>query len=153
MAFVNEFIRCTGRRSCYNSLSAVERRNRYAGIGILLSLILYAFFVDPDKVTIFRCFFRELTGWNCFACGLSHSLHASAYLDWTAAVKYHLFGPALYLSSWLLSLYWILEIVLDRKEIVRINPGNTRVGITVVALICLIYWLFHLSPALPGAGI
>ena len=98
-AFVNELAGSAEQNIRNNSLSAVDRRNRCAGIGMLLCLILYAFFVDPDKVTVFRCFFRELTGWNCFACGLSHSLHASACLDWAAAAKYHLFGPALFLRT------------------------------------------------------
>jgi len=144
--FVNEPASFTGQSTPDNSLSAVDRRNRWAGIGMLLSLILYAFCVDPDEVNLFRCFFRELTGWNCFACGLSHSLHASACLDWAAAVKYHLFGPFLFLSAWVVSVYWILEIVLDRKGVVRVNPGILKAGIVVLALVWLIYWLFHLSP-------
>ncbi|MBN2321370.1 MAG: DUF2752 domain-containing protein [Acidobacteria bacterium] len=143
---MNELAGFTGQSTPDNSLSAVDRRNRCAGIGMLLSLILYASCVDPDKVTLFRCFFRELTGWNCFACGLSHSLHLSARLDWAAAVKYHLFGPVLFLSAWMLSVYWILEIALDRKGVVRVNPKIIKIGIIAIALVWLIYWLFHLSP-------
>lgn len=144
---MNVLTRSTGQDIRSNSLSAVERRNRGAGIGLLLSLILYSFCVDPDKVTLFRCFFRELTGWNCFACGLSHSLHASAHLDWVTATQYHLFGPILFLCAWVLSAYWTFEIVMNMKGVVRISPGNIRIGIIVIALIGLVYWLFHLNPA------
>ena len=136
-----------------NSLAGAERRNRYAGIGVLLSLILYAFLVDPHKVTLFRCFFREFTGWNCFACGLSHSLHASACLEWTAAVKYHLFGPVLFLSAWALSVYWILELIIGRKWAVRISPAGIRAWIAVIALIWLGYWSLYLIPSSPGTGV
>jgi len=122
-------------------LSAVEVRNRCFGIAATLSLILYAFCVDPDKVTVFRCFFRELTGWNCFACGLSHSLHASAHLNWVVAIEFHLFGPLLFLSAWTLFVYWIIEIVIDRKSLVRIRPGIIKAGIILIALTWLIYWL------------
>jgi len=61
------------------------------------------------------------------------------------AVKKHIFGPVLFLSSWGLSVYWILEIALERKIIARIRPGNIRAGVFVIALIWLVYWLTHLS--------
>jgi len=144
---VNGLAESMGQRIFDNSLSTVERRNRCAGIGVLLSLILYAFLVDPDKVTLFRCFFREWTGLNCFTCGLSHSLHASACFDWTAAIKHHLFGPFIFISAWALSVYWILEIGLDRKIIVRIKPGYVRFGIAFLVVAWGIYRLFHLAPA------
>lgn len=150
--FVNELTGSTGCSIRNNSLSVAERRNRYAGIGVLASLILYAFFVDPDKVTWLRCSFREWTGWNCFACGLSHSLHASAHLDWPAAVKYHLFGPILFLIAWVVSACWILEIALGRKIPVRIPPGKTRFVFLFTALVWLVYWLSRLFSDLPGTG-
>ncbi|MBN2242994.1 MAG: DUF2752 domain-containing protein [Acidobacteria bacterium] len=138
-------ITATARRRIKNGpLTPVERRNRVAGIGLLFSLILYAFCVDPGKVTVFRCFFKEWTGWNCFTCGLSHSLHASARLDWGAAVQHHLFGPFLFLSAWALSAYWIFEIATDRKGMLRVNPGTVRAGIIAVAFIWLAYWLLRL---------
>lgn len=142
----------TGRTARWNALSGVDRRNRCAGIGLLSSLILYAFFVDPEKVTLYHCFFREWTGMNCFTCGLSHSLHASACLDWTAAVQFHLFGPLLFISAWLVSFYWIAEILLDRKGMIRIKAGKVRFGILLLAVAWVVYWLLHLSPASHGPG-
>jgi hypothetical protein len=129
------------------SLSAVDRWNRFAGIGILLALILYAFRVDGDHVSVSGCLFREWTGWNCLACGLSHSLHAASRLDFAAAVRYHPFGPFIFLAAWISAFYWILEMVLNRKAIVRIAPGVIKGGAAVLALAWLIYWLFHLTPA------
>ena len=142
LSSVNALLRSAGRNP---ALSAVERRNRCAGIGLLLSLILYAFWVDPERVHVFRCLFRELTGWKCFACGLTHSLHASAHLDWAAAFNYHLFGPILFLSAGALLVYWVLELVLDRKGTLRIKPETIRIGVIVMGLAWLIYWLSRLS--------
>ena len=150
---MNEVTQSTGYSIRNSSLTGAERKNRYAGICVLLSLILYAFFIDPDKFTLFRCIFRELTGWNCFACGLTHSLHASAHLEWTTAVKHHLFGPVLYLSAWVLTACWILETALGRKVPVRIHPVKVRFGIIFITLIWLICWWSRLFPDLPGAGI
>jgi hypothetical protein len=129
-----------------NVLSSLDRRNRYAGIFAPLGLILYSFFVDPEKVTFFPCYFREWTGWNCFACGLSHSLHAAATLNWTTAITYHLFGPILFLTAWAILLYWSLELALGRKGILPVRREKIKTGIIVAAVAWLIYWLFHLSP-------
>jgi hypothetical protein len=144
IAFVSELSETEDQSKRNGPLTAVERRNRFAGIGLLFSLILYAFCVDPGKVTVFRCFFREWTGCDCFACGLSHSLHASARLDWPAAVQYHLFGPLLFLSAWALSVYWIFEVAMDRKSPLRVRDGTVRTGIIALAFMWLVYWLHRL---------
>ena len=132
------------RRIGRNPLSPADRRNRYAGIAAALLLILYAFFLDPEKASPFKCDFKEWTGRNCFACGLSHSLHASATLDWVGALHYHIFGPVLFLSAWILSVYWILELAVDRKGPVRGGHVCVKVAMAAVASAWFLYWLYRL---------
>lgn len=128
-------------------LSPAARRNRYAGIAAALLLVLYAFFLDPEKVAPFKCVFREWTGWNCFACGLSHSLHASATLDWVRALRYHIFGPVLFLSAWILSVYWISELVTGRSGPVKVRHGSVKGVMVAAASLWFVYWLFNLGAA------
>jgi hypothetical protein len=141
---VSALLKSEGPGVRYAPLTAVERRNRLAGTGALLSLILYAFWMDPEKTHLFRCGFREWTGWKCLACGLTHSLHASAHLDWAAAVKYHLFGPVLFWGAIMLVLNWCGELALDRKGPLHIRPGTIRKGMAVTGLVWLVYWLSRL---------
>jgi len=144
---LNAFYSLSRRGFWRNPLSRIDRRNRYAGIAAALSLILYAFFLDPEKVTLFKCVFKEWTGRNCFACGLSHSLHASAAFDWMGALQYHVFGPVLFLSALGLSAYWILELVLEVKGFIKPGRRNMRIFLVVVAFLWLFYWIYSLGDA------
>jgi len=150
---MNIFCGSMGQKIGNSPLTAADRRNRCAGICVLLCLILYAFFVDPEKFSPFSCIFRNLTGLNCFACGLTHSFHAAARLEWMEAAGYHLFGPVLFLSAWAVLLYWILELVLGRKSIIQVGREKIKTAIIAAAVAWLIYWLLHLSPGSSGAAV
>lgn len=132
-----------------NPLSRIDRRNRYAGIAAALSLILYAFFLDPEKVAPFKCVFKEWTGRDCFACGLSHSLHAAAAFDWIGALKYHIFGPVLFLAAWVLSAYWMFELAVGGKGFIKLSHRSVRAILFAVACLWFFYWLCRLYS---GAG-
>jgi len=134
----------SAKGSAVRPLSAIERRNRCAGIALLLGLILYAFWFDPDAETPLRCYFKEVTGHNCFACGMSHALHASACLDWAAAFGHHLFGPVLFVSAWALSACWTAEIVRGRRMIARLESTYLKAGVALAAAVWLAWWLARL---------
>lgn len=52
--------------------------------GGIVAGALYLF--DPTTTGWWpRCWFRELTGWQCAGCGLSRALHCAVRGDWTAA--------------------------------------------------------------------
>jgi len=127
------------------SLSPVDRRNRWGGIAAALCMILYAFFLDPEKIALFKCVFKEWTGRDCFACGLSHSLHAAAEFDWMAALQYHIFGPVLFLSAWILSAYWTMELALGVKGFIKISHNSVKAVIAAAACIWLFCWLYNIG--------
>jgi hypothetical protein len=141
---MNAAVQAAERRIRGAPLTAAERSNRLAGIGALLLFLLYAFLVDPERVHLFGCVFKDLTGRNCFACGLTHSLHAAAYLHWGLALKYHLFGPALLFAAIGLLVYWIWEVVSGVKGALRFRAAYCRTGAILIGFFWLIYWLSRL---------
>jgi hypothetical protein len=149
---MNATLQATDWRISGSPLSAAERSNRWVGIGTLLLFLLYAFLVDPEKVHSFRCIFKELTGWNCLACGLTHSLYASTHLHWSLAMRYHFFGPALFFAAVGLLVYWIWEVASGKKGALRINVGCCRRGAILIGFLWLIYWLSRLLSTLPGVS-
>jgi len=98
-------------------MAAADSFNRLVGIGALLLFMTYSFLVNPDKLQILKCFFKGWTGLICPACGLTHSLYACAGLHWGLALRYHLFGPFLFVGAWALLTFWSWELVSGRRII------------------------------------
>lgn len=59
------------------------------GTILLLALLLYAVFVDPDRMALLACPFKALTGLDCASCGLTHSLHAATHLQFGLSLQFH----------------------------------------------------------------
>lgn len=73
----------------------------FVGGSIFLLTVSYAQ-SGQSEIAGFGCLIRRLTGILMPSCGLTRSLLASAHGDWGQAIKYHLFGPLLLLSAWLI---------------------------------------------------
>lgn len=60
-------------------------------------LLLLSFVMPCQGLPFSICFFYNVTGLPCPACGLGRSFANLAHLRWHAAVRYHPFGPAIFL--------------------------------------------------------
>lgn len=67
-------------------------------VGLLLTALILAtlYWHDPATTTWWpRCWFHELTGWQCIACGASRALHGAVHGDWATAWR---LNPLLWLA-------------------------------------------------------
>ena len=61
---------------------------------IILGGLVFLFFVDPEKNSLFPCFFRFATGLDCPGCGTTRALYSLLHLRFWQAFRYN---PLIYL--------------------------------------------------------
>ena len=72
----------------------MTRRSRLRLIWIVVAIAVAALYLlfDPSQYAVFpKCYFYQLTGWQCPGCGLQRMLHALLHGDILAAWHYNAF--------------------------------------------------------------
>jgi Protein of unknown function (DUF2752) len=93
-------------------LSKRQRLKRWTILGLCSAPLLGSFFYRyGHRLPFLGCPLRSLTGIPCPTCGMTRSFVAIAQGNFDAAIKYHLFGPAIFLLflAMALSLLWELK--------------------------------------------
>jgi hypothetical protein len=131
-------------------LSKNQRFKRWAALGLCSAPIVGSFFYRYGyRLSFFGCPLRLLTGIPCPTCGMTHSFVAIAQGNLDAAIKYHLFGPALFLLflATLALLLWDLKTTKNKslpyrkfftKSKVYISIGLCYLGYYTVRIIHLV---------------
>jgi Protein of unknown function (DUF2752) len=107
-------LRQSFHRKSLNSffLSKRQRLNRWTIAGLCSAPLFGAFFYRYGyRLSFLKCPLRSLTGVPCPTCGMTRSFVATAQGHLYAAIKYHLFGPAIFLLflAVVVSLLWELK--------------------------------------------
>lgn len=110
-------------------LSTRERAARGVLVGVLLAGFLYVYLLNPDSGDGYICPFYNLTGLECFSCGLSRSFHAVVHGQFLAAFHFHALGPLLVGIALTASVVWLSE-VMTGTPLVRF--GKSTLGRTIV---------------------
>ena len=86
-------------------------------IVVVASIVLQP---SPTSVSLFGytipdvCYFKGLTSWNCFGCGLTRSITYMGHLDPVSAFKYHWAGPFLYVG-------FVFQIPIRLRNLIRLK--------------------------------
>ena len=72
-------------------------------------------FAVPPEAIDYTCPFRALTGYDCFSCGLTRSLHAAARGDLLASLMFHPAGMLIALGALALAGVWLAEALTGRR--------------------------------------
>jgi Protein of unknown function (DUF2752) len=89
-----------------------QRLKRWVSLGLCSAPLIGSFLYRYGyRLSFLKCPLRSLTGIPCPTCGMTRSFVAIAQGNLDAAIKYHLFGPALFLLflTVFLSLLWELR--------------------------------------------
>jgi hypothetical protein len=108
--------------------SARLARAIFAG-GILLGIV---FLLSTQTIPGISCPFRELTGYDCFTCGLTRSFSSFLHGDIVGSLRYHLLGPILCAGIIVWGVVWFGEALRGRRTTIHVSaPMRTK---SVVAL-------------------
>jgi hypothetical protein len=104
--------------------------------GILLGMV---FVFSIQTLPGISCPFRELTGYDCFTCGLTRSFSSFLHGDIVGSLRYHLLGPILCAGMILWGGIWFGEALSGRRIAAHVRATIGQKGIVALALACVIF--------------
>lgn len=104
--------------------------------GVLVGIV---FLLSTQTIPGISCPFRELTGYDCFACGLTRSFSSFLHGDIVGSVRYHPMGPILCAGMILWSIFWIVEALSARRIGENVRAAMRTKGLIALALACVIF--------------
>lgn len=124
----------------------IERRVARAFLsGGLLFGLLVLFIIPPTNLPLPACAFHSITGHSCLTCGMTRSLHAILHGDLAASIRYHLFGPAVFLGMLLCLVNLAAETISGRRYTLGAG-GKTWIRVVgMVAILWFVYWVARLA--------
>jgi hypothetical protein len=121
-------------------LSPKHRITRAVLGGCIFLVLLILFLVPPAHMPLPACAFHSITGHSCLTCGMTRSLHAMTHGDLAAAVRYHLFGPAIFFGALLFVLFFAAEAISGRKLSLQLSGRMKKHAAMLFAIVWLAYW-------------
>ena len=122
-----------------------ERRIAMVAMAGLVCLGLWMVFtVSPAALPFPGCVFHSLTGHSCLTCGMTRSLNAISHGELIASIRYHLFGPVVFIGMLLAFAGFSLEAIRGKKVILQLRWEIWRLVLGGAAIAWLIYWVVRL---------
>lgn len=92
----------------------------------------------------FPCLFKTLTGAPCLACGLTRSFVFTAHGQFINAFEMHLLGPALFMLTIGVAVYFSVALATGYRVRVKLAPLTRRLAAWSVLSVFLICWFIKL---------
>jgi hypothetical protein len=125
---------------CRTDLSLEHRIIKALVAGALFFGLLIVFFVPPANLSFVNCAFHSITGHSCLTCGMTRSLHAISHGDFTASVRYHLFGPGVFIAMLLGLMISTAEAISGKKSALPAGRKIRNKALIVFAIVWVVYW-------------
>ncbi|MDB9493953.1 DUF2752 domain-containing protein [Spirulina major CS-329] len=121
-------------------LDRVSRRLRLAGLSLVTSPILGAYFLGHGGgFSPFFCPVLKVTGVPCPGCGMTRSFVALARGDFDGAIAFHLFGPLVFTACFGIAIHLSLELYTGQKiRYPALANWLQRRQVTLLVLIALL---------------
>jgi hypothetical protein len=110
----------------------------------LLAGLTILFSVPPANLPMPACAFHSITGHSCMTCGLTRSLHAISHGEFAASLRWHLFGPAVFVAMLLGFAAFTMEAASGRSFAIRSSRRTRNRILIALAALWFIYWSVRL---------
>lgn len=112
---------------------------------VLFAILIFSLVIDPHRVSVSDCAFRNLTGYPCPTCGLTRSFYAMTRLNLSDAFMYHPFGPVLFILALGATVKFLVERIV-KKEIIVTRLENHRFPLYILLAGTWIgFWLLRIA--------
>jgi len=131
--------------TCQTDMRVEHRIAKAFMSGGLFFGLLILFLVPPANLPLPACAFHSITGHSCLTCGMTRSLHAILHGDLAASIRYHLFGPAVFLGMLLCLMSFATETIRGRRHASWAGGINWSRFAGMVAILWFVYWGVRLA--------
>jgi len=121
-----------------------QRIIRAAFTTLLLVILIVSLLFNPDQYRITDCAFKNMTGVSCPGCGLTHSFHATANLNFIQGFSDHILGPIFFAGFVILFVIWSFEAISGKKTRLGMNKIILKTLIYSTLLIWAGYWVIRM---------
>jgi hypothetical protein len=108
-------------------------------IGLLFCLLILCI-APPATLPLPKCMFQTITGHGCLTCGMTRSFHAILHGKLGESLRFHLFGPLLFLSSLLFIAVFAFESISGKRVVLGIQKKTKIRFFAMAAIIWFMYW-------------
>lgn len=112
-------------------------------LSIISVILIFCVFINPDKVSLSTCTFKELTGHNCFTCGLSRSLFAVSHFRIIESFRFHLMGPFIFFFMLFFFVKISFEVITGKEILLKINSTVTKMCVFLFFFAWMIFWIIR----------
>jgi hypothetical protein len=112
--------------------------------GLFIGLLIL-FLVPPANLPLPACAFHSITGHSCLTCGMTRSLHVILHGDLAASIRYHLFGPAVFLGILLCLMMFSAEAISGRRYVLWAGGKVWSRVAGMAAILWFVYWGVRLA--------
>jgi hypothetical protein len=138
------------RTICGANIATEQRVTKAVLAGGIFFGLLILFVVPPTDLPVPACAFHAITGHSCLTCGMTRSLHAVLRGELAAAIRYHLFGPVVFLGMLLCLVIFSSEAVRGRKLVICAGAKIRNRTLGMFAVAWLVYWGIRLVAECTG---
>jgi hypothetical protein len=126
-------------------LTSSQRRDRLIGAGVLASVLMATFLLDPIRPLSGRnlCGFSLLTGFPCPTCGMTRALCCISHGMVAQSLKFHVLGVVVY-ATLLVGLVKVVAELAAGRQFPWLANCRKRIWVSGVVVMALVPWAMRL---------
>jgi hypothetical protein len=113
-------------------------------IGILILLLVSVHLINPTKIDLIKCGFKELTGYSCPTCGFTRAFYSLSNFEIIDSFYHNPFLIVIILLVIIIQLKRVIEVFALNRYSKQIYFPSTRTIVPLVFICWMAFWLINL---------